>query len=313
MGTPPYTYRLGVTGLINSTINVFNNLKAGSYRAYVQDANGCIGVAAPIVVAQQAQVTATASPSNTSCYGVADGKITITNPAGYSPFMYKTGSGATLTALTLPNTTISNLRAGDYRIYLQDANGCTSPGIVAGVQQPADVVVSYTTTQPTCSNPKGSISLGLPGNATGTFKLNPGGNYTSQFLYTSLAAGTYYGYAKDAGGCTGRSAPIVLSPATGCTPFARVAATHVEGGKQSFEVSLSPNPSRSNFALRVYSAKNETVQLRVLDVNGKVVYTAKSQPEQAFTFGNELPNGLYMVEVRQGEEVKTVKAVKMRN
>ena len=312
VGSPPYSYRVGVAGLINSTTNVFNNLKAGSYRAYVQDANGCIGVAAPVVVGQQPQVTATATPTNTSCYGVADGKISISNLVGYSPFMYKTGTGGTLTPLTLPNTTISNLRAGDYRIYLQDANGCTSPGIVAAVQQPADVVVNYIITPLTCSNPKGSISLSLPGNATGTFKLNPGGNYTSQFLYTGLTTGTYYGYAKNAGGCTGRSTPIVLSPATGCSTFARMASTNANNGKQSFEVSLSPNPSSNRFTLLVHSTKNEAVQLRVMDVNGKVVYTAKGLPEQAFRFGESFANGIYMVEIRQGEEVKTVKAVKMK-
>lgn len=136
--------------------------------------------------------------------------------------------------------------------------------------------------------------------------------YKTQSTYSSLATGTYYGYAKDAGGCTGRSAAIVLSAATGCSHFAREAITTSGNIKQSLEVSLSPKPSSNRFALIVHSTKKEAVQLRVIDVKGKVVYIAKGMPEQHFSFGNELINGMYMVEVRQGEEVRTVKAVKIR-
>ena len=393
VGTPPYTYRLGTTGLINSTTNIFNNLKAGSYRLYVQDAVGCIGVAGPVIVSQPAQVTATKTITNVSCYGASDGKITISNPVGVSPFLYKFGSSGVFTAMTAP-INYTGLKAGNYSVYIQDANGCSgvvsctvgsplkisatlagtnlscygsadgkinisnvvgvSPykyklgtagtlisftppynvttlaagsygvyiqdatgcvgavGVVA-LTQPAAVPVSFIKTDITC-NALGSLTLSSAGNPAAKFKINPGSSiYKTQSTYSSLAAGTYYGYAKDANGCAGRVGPIVLSPATGCFTFARMATTNADNAKQSFEVSLSPNPSRSTFALRVHSAKNGAVQIRLMDVNGKVVYTAKGLPEQAFTFGNELSNGLYMVEVRQGNEVKTVKALKIRN
>ena len=214
--------------------------------------------------------------------------------------------------LSLPNTTNTGLKAGDYRIYIQDATGCTGRANVASVQQPADVVVNYTITPITCANSKGAISLSLPGNATGTFKLNPGGNYTSQYIYSNLPAGTYYGYAKDAGGCTGRSVPIVLSPATGCTTFARMENVNRANGKQTFEVSLSPNPSSNQFTLVAHSSHTQPVSIRVVDAVGKMVYEAKGNAEQSFRFGNSFANGLYIVEVRQGDEVRILKAVKGR-
>ena len=311
-GKPPYTYRIGTVGPIAAASGSFSNLKAGTYRAYVQDATGCIGVVAPIVIAQQPRVTAMASPSNTSCNGAADGRVTISNPVGNSPFMYKTGLSGSLSPLSLPNTTNTGLKAGDYRIYIQDATGCTGPANVASVQQPADVVVNYTVTPITCGNSKGSISLSLPGNATGTFKLNPGGYYTNQTIYNNIAAGTYYGYAKDAGGCTGRSVSIVLSPATGCTTFARTTNANEANRKQTFEVSLSPNPSSNQFTLVAHSSNTQPVSIRVVDAIGKMVYTAKGNIEQTFKFGDKFSNGLYMIEVRQGDEIKMLKVVKGR-
>ena len=313
VGTPPYTYRLGVTGLINSTTNVFNNLKAGSYRAYIQDANGCIGVAAPIVVAQQLEVSAVVSTTNLTCRNANDGKISVQNYVGNPPFMYQVGNTGSYRPFT-PPLTFTGLAAGDYRIYLKDGTGCTGALPVATITQGNTMSVNYTVTPIACTGTRtGSITLSIVGSTNATFKLNPGGKYTSQTIYTGIAAGTYYGYAKDSGGCAIRSAPIVLSPATGCPNFARGAIANAGHENQNFEVSLSPNPSSHAFKLTAYTAKTEAIQLRVIDINGKVVYTAKGSPAQAFTFGEAFANGIYMVEVRQGDEVKTMKAVKIRN
>ncbi len=49
-----------------------------------------------------------------------------------------------------------------------------------------------------------------------------------------------------------------------------------------------------------------------MDVNGKVVYTAQGRSNQSFTFGEAFMIGMYMVEVRQGNEVKILKAIKMK-
>ena len=313
-GTGPYTYRIGTVGPINAASGSFSNLKAGTYRAYVQDATGCIGVAAPIVVAQQPQVIATVSPSNASCNGAADGRITISNPVGNGPFMYKTGLSGSLSPLSLPNTTITGLKAGDYRIYIQDATGCTGPANVASVQQPADVVVNYTITPITCANPKGAITLSLPGNATGTFKLNPGGNYTSQNVYNNLVAGTYYGYAKDAGGCTGRSVPIVLTPATGCVPFARVASTTTEGRMQLL---VYPNPAIGNFTLQLNNYKPGKAEMVMTNESGvtvekRSIVLSASQNNTQFSMDNKAV-GTYFIKVITADGVQMSKVEKMKN
>ena len=205
---------------------------------------------------------------------------------------------------------INRVVANTYSLYIQDANGCVGKTNIATVGHPAPTPVSFSVVQPTCSNPKGAITLSSPGNPGATFKINPGSSiYKAQSTYTALAAGTYYGFAQDANGCTGRSIPIVLSPATGCSLFAKSANA---SGKQSFDVSLSPNPSSNQFTLIVHSSNTLPVSIIVVDAVGRNVYEAKGNAEESFRFGKSFVNGLYLIEVRQGDEVKMIKAVKGR-
>jgi hypothetical protein len=43
---------------------------------------------------------------------------------------------------------------------------------------------------------------------------------------------------------------------------------------------------------------------------GKAVKYFTFAPKQTFAIGNDLKSGVYMIEVRQGKHVKTVKVVK---
>ena len=395
---PPFIYRISSGDTIpkpDGPSHTFNNLKAGTYRVYVTDSTGCTGVAGGLVVLQNAKVTAKATGTPLSCFGSADGKIRIENPVGTSPFQYKIGAIGPLTSFTAP-VDITGKAAGNYGIYVVDANGCSSTGIVVPVTQPAKVSatlaatdvtgcngdnsgtltlsnpmgngsfkykmnsggtyaaftppvvlngvkannysffiqdgngcvgktnivtvsqpaptpVNYTAVQPTCRNSTGFILLSTSNTAGATYKINPGSSiYTSQNFYQNLAPGTYYGYVKDAAGCVGRSVAIVLVKPANCSTLMGKATqqSNRETAGTTLSASISPNPSSNVFKLRANTAKAEAIQLRVIDVNGKVVYTAKGSPTQAFTFGEALTVGVYMIEVRQGNEVKTYKVVK---
>ena len=194
-GTGPYTYRLGTTGPIAATSGTFNNVKAGSYRVYVQDANGCVGVAAPVVISQGAKVTATLSGTNLTCYGSANGTLTISNPAGVAPFKFKLGTSGTFVPFTAP-TNILGLKAGNYRVYVQDSTGCNGPTNVVSVTQPGKVSVTYTKVNETCPSTKdGSITAtGTGGITSYQYKLNTTGTYSNSNQFTGLGAGSYKVY-----------------------------------------------------------------------------------------------------------------------
>lgn len=70
-----------------------------------------------------------------------------------------------------------------------------------------------------------------------------------------------------------------------------------------------PNPSGSYFNLQP-SFSNETIQLRVFDVNGRLVYTANGASNKIYRIGENLKPGIYMVEVLQGKNRTVQKLIK---
>ncbi len=84
----------------------------------------------------------------------------------------------------------------------------------------------------------------------------------------------------------------------------------METTNTAWDISLSPNPTANNFTLHVRASRQVSIQLRVMNVNGKTLYTTKGSPEQTYRFGETFAPGVYLMEVRQGDDMKTVKAVK---
>ena len=311
VGTAPFLYKIGTKGTFG-TSNTFSSLKAGiTYTVTIMDAHGCTGLAKASFVNPPA-ITTTATPTTVSpCSYSTNGSITINPTNGVSPYVYKLNATGTYGS----SNTFSGLKgATSYKVYTKDANGCAKIDTVV-LNPPPAVVVSYTPVDPTCTNATGSITLGALQSPNATFKLNPGSSgYTSKYIYSGLAAGNYVGYAKNTSGCIGRTPAIVLSPATGCRSSiteGKIQTTN-EGASNGLTINLSPNPSSNVFKLITHTAKIEAIQLRVIDIYGKVVYTAKGSPTQSFTFGEAFANGVYLLEVRQGNDVKNVKAVKSR-
>jgi hypothetical protein len=77
------------------------------------------------------------------------------------------------------------------------------------------------------------------------------------------------------------------------------------------EVRVWPNPSSGYFTLRPSTGvSNATVHLSVFDVNGKKVYTANGNANKDYRFGQSFIPGVYMAELMQGSERRTIKLVK---
>jgi hypothetical protein len=72
-----------------------------------------------------------------------------------------------------------------------------------------------------------------------------------------------------------------------------------------------PNPIRNYFTLKIQSNSKEVVQLRVLDVSGRIVETRDGmETNTAFQIGNNFRPGIYLVEVTQGKQRKTLKLIR---
>ena len=77
-----------------------------------------------------------------------------------------------------------------------------------------------------------------------------------------------------------------------------------------FGVSIFPNPTTTEFKLRVETKAVETVKIRVLDILGRADKQFTVKPGETTSFGADLKAGTYLIEVRQGNQLKTIKVVK---
>jgi hypothetical protein len=73
---------------------------------------------------------------------------------------------------------------------------------------------------------------------------------------------------------------------------------------------LMPNPTESEFNLVIKGSSNDVVEIKVYDISGRVVKMMRTGAISVVNFGNNLVQGAYIVEVRQGKEKVVLKAVK---
>jgi hypothetical protein len=75
------------------------------------------------------------------------------------------------------------------------------------------------------------------------------------------------------------------------------------------KVSAFPNPSNGHFTLQVSSDKNDAIQIRVTDLNGRIVYTNRGA-QRTYSFGQNFVSGMYIAEITQGGRKQIVKLIK---
>lgn len=82
--------------------------------------------------------------------------------------------------------------------------------------------------------------------------------------------------------------------------------------ENSAYVRVYPNPSTSNFTVNIESFDSkQNVSLRIIDIAGRVLETRSNlSGSQTLKIGGNLKAGLYVAELRQGNETKTIKLLK---
>jgi len=78
----------------------------------------------------------------------------------------------------------------------------------------------------------------------------------------------------------------------------------------SFEVNIFPNPTKSIFKLQLSSTSREIFTIKVLDVQGRLIKSLVVLASEINNIGDDLKSGVYMFEITQGKEKKTVRGVK---
>lgn len=154
-----------------------------------------------ITINKTNNLNATATVTQTDCGLAGTGTATITVAAGTGtpPYTYVLNPGN----ITQPgNNIFNNLTAGNYTVTATDAGaGCTSTVPVTIISNGV-LTVNFTATNTTCPGAaNGSIIVNPPnGTAPITYSIN-GGIFSTNNLFSNLAAGTYFISVHDNAGC----------------------------------------------------------------------------------------------------------------
>ena len=175
-------------------------LAVGTYVARIRDANNCER-AESITITEPSAALAISNENvtNVACNGGTTGKITLTVAGGTPQYSYAwTGVGG----FTATQKDIDNLRGGEYRLTVTDANGCKLERTF-NVVDPQAIVVNAGTTDASGA-PNGTITLSVSGGQSNnyTFLWTGQGVAPTAQNQTGLCSGTYNVTVKDNAQCT---------------------------------------------------------------------------------------------------------------
>ncbi|CAN5177672.1 hypothetical protein BH09BAC1_BH09BAC1_01170 [soil metagenome] len=280
-GLPGYQYSLDATNYQMS--NIFMGLSAGANTVTVKDANNCTATV-NITVLQPAALTISVSQTAATCFGVSDGRITVTAGGGSSGYQYSL-DGTTFQA----SNVFSGLAAGPYTVTLRDYWNCTVTANIT-VQQP--VVLSFTTAivNVKCNGGNdGSITVTAAGGTTNyQYQLN-GGAITPGNVFSNLIAGNYTVKVTDANGCSTSAPANVQEPAAVTLSLAATQLTcagagdgsitaTATGGAAPLEYSTDGINFQSSNIFNSLAAGNYTITVRGANLCTKTATITLTQP-----------------------------------
>lgn len=122
--TGAYSYQWFFNGeiLVGETNASLTNATIGNYSVRVND--DYTSNQANSNITQPAQLRLTLNGTNISCFNGTDGAIELRINGGTAPYVYALDGVNFIPVNTLTDTTIRGLAAGQYTVWLQDANGC---------------------------------------------------------------------------------------------------------------------------------------------------------------------------------------------
>ncbi|MCX6323264.1 MAG: T9SS type A sorting domain-containing protein, partial [Sphingobacteriales bacterium] len=332
-------------GTLGNTVTITFPTTFTTSAVTVQAVNACgtSGTRSLTIVRNNPSVPSLISGPTNACAHIAPGgtSATYTIPAveGVSTYTWTvpagaiglTGQGTNTISFTYP----SGYTSGTVSVTV--TNGCGTSGprsLTIGVLQAASPgVIDVAVTTP-CPNRVYTYSLpGLTANATSILWTVTGGtiltgNGTSSITvsYPSTAVnGSVTAQAiNNCSVSTIRSTAVRL-PACPLNPPPPVGKNsgnyNTEEAKDntvkttlpteaSMEVKIYPNPTVRDFIMKVITASGEEINVRVIDNQGRLHKSFRVMPYQTIALGAELKPGSYLVEVRQGTQVKTTKVIK---
>jgi gliding motility-associated-like protein len=214
-GVFPYTYYWS-NGQSNQ---MANSLVAGTYVAYVFDANNCMADSTGITITNATSIDIDIIETPISCNGGNDGELIATLLTGSYPLTYSWLDLSSLTPSVVisSDSIISNLSSGGYQLLATDINGCFDQETVS-VINPSSITFNLVPFNISSNGAVDGIintTLISGGQAPYSFFwIGPNGFTSISQNLTNLNAGTYTLTITDANGCETVQSTVINEP--GC-------------------------------------------------------------------------------------------------
>lgn len=250
----------------------FTSLLAGNYTVFAQNRVGCLdsiraSLGQPTRLQAQSEVTANL------CHGDSTGRIDLVASGGVGGYQFRLGD--------LPwqgNPQFSQLRAGSYRVYLQDQNGCQMV-IPTDIQEPTPVQLLTAEVIPVrCfGESNGEVRLEATGGTPGYQFRRMGDPWQSNGRFAGFVVGNYGFEVQDAHQCRQEVRVEVAQPL-----LLQVNYTEL----------VSP---------RCFEGSDGSLEVGALGGNGGYQYHIGNQAWQGSPRFSGLRQGEYQIEVRDGK------------
>lgn len=196
-GTYTYSWSAGIGP------NSLTNLSAGVFQLVVSDVNGCT-ILDSVSVTEPNALSISGNAGSTSCYGSTDGFVSAIATGGTGNISYSWSIAGAFTS------TVNNIGAGVYTIFINDDNGCSLFDSIE-VIQPAILSANITSINDSCfGGNKGSISANPSGGAGNYIYSWSTGATTSSI--SNLAGGSYDLSITDGNSCTKDTTVTITAP-----------------------------------------------------------------------------------------------------
>ncbi len=290
-GTGAYTYTWSPN--VSSTATA-SNLTAGTYTVTAKDANNCSGTLTITITAPASPNITAASAAPETCQGQNNASITsATATGGNGTFTWTYAPIATPANTTaIPSFPVNNLAPGTY-ILTVTSGGCIDTIHLNVPAGPVCCTVSLaaTTTQPTCAQTNGSITI-TPTPA-GTYNYTWSNGLPNQATQNNLGSGQY-------------SVTVTNSSNSTCSADTIINLSNSGGPTLTFSNQVNPTCAGGDGSLTVTLAGGTAPYQVTIDTGGTPqTFTLPFAISQ--TVGN-LPAGTVTVTVLDGAGCQAVNA-----
>lgn len=207
-------------------------------------------------------------------YGPSSLTLTATVVNGTAPYSYSWNNGATTSSTVVSASTPG---AHSYTLTITDALGCS-----------ITITKEITVEDVLCDDGKVKIC----------HSSNP--KHDKSLCISTTGVADHLAHGCSLGSCQN----------TSTLKNVNITVYNQQQPTTEFTVTVAPNPSKTEFQINVTGDPTETVSVSVFDMSGRRINFFKSNANQTITTGSKLVTGMYLAEIIQGENKKTVKLIK---